>query len=300
MVDFTHFGGIYLTSSGGGAIAAGTITDGDNDDTFDTGDLDTFGFQYIGTTQLTVLGPGGLPGGQVTVPVFSLNGANPGTEYRIYYPTSDTYAFPLTLPLVTPGDFAFCFAAGTRITTPAGTEAVEALNPGDLVRTASGKDVPVKWIGRQTLFPRFAKADQTFVRVASGALGPAMPDTDLTLTADDGLILDGLVVNAGALVNGTTIAYLPAAELNASETVYHVETEDHDVILANGAPAETFIDYAGRAAYDNHDEYLALYGAERIITEMALPRISSSRMVPEEIRNRLRCLSPTTDQARVA
>ncbi len=37
------------------------------------------------------------------------------------------------------------------IATPDGETAVEALSIGDLVMTASGEQVPVKWIGRQTI-----------------------------------------------------------------------------------------------------------------------------------------------------
>ncbi|MEY8842593.1 hypothetical protein AB9K41_26480, partial [Cribrihabitans sp. XS_ASV171] len=68
---------------------------------------------------------------------------------------------------------------------------------------------------------------------------------------------------------------------------YHVETEDHDVILANGAPAETYVDYIQRRAFDNYAEYLELYDEERTIPEMPLPRISAARLVPGGIRARL-------------
>jgi hypothetical protein len=100
-------------------------------------------------------------------------------------------------------------------------------------------------------------------------------------------VIDGLVVNASALVNGSTIDWLPASELPEQLTVYHVETEAHDVILANGVPTETFIDYRDRQSFDNYGEYLDLYGCERIIPEMPRPRISSRRQFPAAIRERL-------------
>ena len=50
---------------------------------------------------------------------------------------------------------------------------------------------------------------------------------------------------------------------------------------------ESVIDAAGRAAFDNCQEYLDLYGAERIIPEMDRPRISSRRLVPHAIKDRL-------------
>lgn len=101
------------------------------------------------------------------------------------------------------------------------------------------------------------------------------------------MILDGMVINASALVNGTTIDFVPMSEVPDQVTYYHVETEAHDVIFANGAPAETFVDYFGRRGFDNHQDYIDLYGAERIIPEMRQPRISAGRLLPEKIKARL-------------
>ncbi|TNF23183.1 MAG: Hint domain-containing protein [Rhodobacteraceae bacterium] len=181
-----------------------------------------------------------------------------------------------------------CFGAGTLIATPRGETAVESLRIGDLVRTTSGRVVPVTWVGVQTVSTLFTPPERLRpVRIKAGALGQGLPHSDLTVTADHGMVIDGLVITASALVNGTTIDFVPLADLATRFTVYHVETEDHDVILANGAPAETFIDYIGRKAFDNFAEYLALYGAERIIREMPNPRISASRLVPLGIKARL-------------
>lgn len=183
---------------------------------------------------------------------------------------------------------AMCFGAGTLIATPEGARAVEDLAIGDLILTADGNVVPVKWMGRQTVLPAFAPIRTRPVLISAGALGDGLPLRDLMVTADHGMIIDGLVVNASALVNGTTIRYRTAAELQSAEVFYHIETDGHEVILAEGAASETFIDYAGRKAFDNHDEYLALYGADRVIAEMDRPRISTPRLLPPALRARLK------------
>lgn len=182
----------------------------------------------------------------------------------------------------------FCFLAGTRIAVPGGERRVEDLCIGDLVTTAEGQAVPVKWLGRQevqtggdtTLHARLAP-----VLITAGTLGT---HSDLYVSADHGMCVDGHVINASALVNGSTIRFAGRADLPEAFTYYHVETEHHDVILANGSPAETFVDAAGRAAFDNHQEYLDLYGTERVIPEMPRPRISAARHVPQPIKARLR------------
>ena len=176
-----------------------------------------------------------------------------------------------------------CFGEGTLITTPAGDVAVEELRVGDAVLTSDGRAVPVTWIGRQTLAPRFLRL--RLIRVAAGALGEGLPLRTLCLTADHAVMLDGLLINAGALVNGTTIA--DVGDLPERITLYHVETEAHDIILAEGVPAETYIDYAGRRVFDNYAEYVALYGEERGIVENPAPRVTSARMLPPAIRARL-------------
>jgi len=180
-----------------------------------------------------------------------------------------------------------CFLAGSRIATPRGETVVEALEIGDLVLTASGRAVPVAWVGRQTVSRLRHGAHMQPVRIRAGALGGGLPESDLEVIADHGMVIDGYVINASALVNGDTIAFVPMEELSESFKVYHVETEDHDVIFANGAPAETFIDYLGRRAFDTYGEYLKLYGYERVIPEQPLPRISSARLVPKAITDRL-------------
>lgn len=88
-------------------------------------------------------------------------------------------------------------------------------------------------------------------------------------------------------MNGTSIDWVPIDELPNQVTYYHIETEYHDVILANGAPAETFVDVVGRMHFANYQEYLDLFGAERIIPEMTCPRISSRRLLPNAIKARL-------------
>jgi hypothetical protein len=177
-----------------------------------------------------------------------------------------------------------CFAAKTLIETSDGPVMVEDLQIGTNLATAEGGIVPVKWIGRQTVSTRFGPAERLMpVRFAAGSLGEGLPHTDLTVTADHGMLLDGVICHAGALVNGTTITRVPLAEMGESYTVYHIETEAHEIILANGAPAETFIDNVSRRVFDNFAEFEALYGDVPEMEELPYPRAMSARQVPGKI-----------------
>lgn len=186
------------------------------------------------------------------------------------------------------GPYPVCFATGTMIATPAGECAVEDLRIGDTVLTADGQTTTVRWMGRQTIHKAFGPAERLRpVRLARDALGTDLPHTDLVVTADHALLLDGVLCNASALVNGRDIVREPLAALPERVTYWHVETEGHAVILANGVAAETFVDLVSRHAFDNFAEYRALYGETASIPELSYPRALSARQVPASIRTAL-------------
>ncbi|MFV1877228.1 Hint domain-containing protein [Nioella sp.] len=273
----------------GYSAALGWIPDEDGDGQFETGDTDTggnwggFSPTEFGAFVGTVIMVNSLLQ-NVVLPVFQA-----ASGYRVLNPYPEPITFPSTLPAINAGaSFAFCFAEGTMISTPSGETAVEALRIGEDVLTADGRAVQVRWIGQQTLFPRFAPAARLRpVRIAAGALGDGQPRSDLTVTADHGMLVEGVICHAGALVNGTTITRVPLAEMGESYTVYHIETEAHEIILANGAPAETFIDNVSRRVFDNFAEFEALYGDVPEMEELPYPRAMSARQVPERLKAKL-------------
>ncbi|MBW4975592.1 Hint domain-containing protein [Roseovarius mucosus] len=224
-----------------------------------------------------IIAAGLNPANQVGIDVVTAAGA----DQSIARVTDGEDTFETQTP--SPGE-PNCFFAGSRIATPSGMKAIEELAVGDQIMTASGRIVPIVWLARQTLSTKFGRPDALPVRIMAGALGEGLPIADLTLTADHAVVIDGVLVNAGVLVNGTTIVTVPLTELENSYTVYHIEIDEHDVILAEGLPTESFVDYTGRDAFDNHAEYLAMYGGDRLIREMALPRITARRLMPPSLR----------------
>jgi hypothetical protein len=189
-------------------------------------------------------------------------------------------------------DIPVCFLAGTMIACPDGERAVETLAIGDLVLTSDSRAVPVRWVGRQTLSTFFGMPEgRRPVCIAAGALGDNLPVDDLRLTTDHALLIDDVLVQAGALVNGSTIRRIPPSDLGERFVVYHVETENHEVILAEGAPAETFVDNISRRHFDNYAEFAALYGDQAPIVELDQPRAMSARQVPRAIRERLAAIA---------
>ena len=70
-------------------------------------------------------------------------------------------------------------------------------------------------------------------------------------------MIDGVLVPAELLVNGTTITRDETREYDELE-FFHVKLESHDVIYAEGAPAETLVEVNEFAV--NFADYLRQYG----------------------------------------
>ncbi|MCI4679647.1 Hint domain-containing protein [Rhodoblastus acidophilus] len=180
----------------------------------------------------------------------------------------------------------FCFMAGTLVRTPAGEAAIETLKRGDLVLTCEGIAKPVNWIGRQTISLRFADPLRVLpIRVRAGALDENVPARDLLVSPDHALLVDDVLIHAGALVNGTSIT----RETNVPKifVYYHVELDEHSLIFAENTPAETFVDNVERLNFDNWAEFEALYPQGKAVEELPYPRAKARRQVPMALRVRL-------------
>ena len=181
---------------------------------------------------------------------------------------------------------ATCFMAGTMVRTPDGEIAVEALERGDLVLTSDGQARPVIWLGLQTISTVFADPIRVWpIRIKAGALAENVPSRDLLLSPDHAVLVDGALIQAGALVNGTSIV----RETTVPQVFiyYHVELDDHSLVLAENTPAETFIDNVDRLAFDNWAEHEAAYPDGKPLVEMPYPRAKAYRQVPSSVRARL-------------
>ena len=146
-------------------------------------------------------------------------------------------------------DRVICFLAGTKIATPSGHRAVEQLAVGDPVATAGGVVRPITWIGTgRVLATRGQRNAATPVIVCKGALGPNLPFADLRVTKGHALWFDGVLIPVEFLVNHRTILWDDRAQEVA---IYHIELATHDVLLANGAPAESYRDDGNRWLFHN-------------------------------------------------
>ncbi len=150
-----------------------------------------------------------------------------------------------------------CFVTGTKIFNVEGTlnVPVEELRVGDKVRTLGGALREISWVGSRTLACRELPDPSGAwpVQVLANAFEPGVPVRDLRMSAGHlvlvGADLDGnggCLVPVVSLLNGTTILRSPVDEV----TYWHVELDTHDILLAEGLPAESYFEWGNRAFFD--------------------------------------------------
>ena len=144
-----------------------------------------------------------------------------------------------------------CLTAGTLVDTPDGPRAVETLKVGDLVTTLDHGPRPVLWIHSETLHfgPGGADETQRPIRIQRGALGPGLPARPLSVSPQHRLLVASPI--AGRMF-GAREVLVPAAKLRGLPGIgpdrsaalvryLHLFFGTHEVLLAEGAPVESFL-----------------------------------------------------------
>lgn len=161
-----------------------------------------------------------------------------------------------------------CFASATRISTPSGYTLAGDLQVGQLVTTQNGPK-PIRWVGRRTVDSSMIADDARFqpVCISQGALGNGLPTQDLRVSRQHRVmarspIAQRMFGQPEILLAAIRLTDLPGIYVDTSVrdmTYVHILLDEHEVIFAEDAPAETLLlgDYAhaglGSAAIEEID-----------------------------------------------
>jgi len=173
----------------------------------------------------------------------------PGTDLSVIGIVANTSSTPHT----SLGANIVCFGHNTRIATPSGPVPVQSLKPGDLVVTGEGEAQPILWTGKRRVAGRGRLAPIVF---APNAMGN---DRKLVLSRQHRVLAGGwqaellfgsasVLVKAKDLVNGTSIRQVEMRWI----TYYHILLDGHQVVYAEGVPAESF--HPGASAISSLDQ----------------------------------------------
>ncbi len=149
---------------------------------------------------------------------------------------------------------AACYARGTRILTARGQIPVERLVVGELVPgLLCGRMLQIRWLGRRSFVPARHRRPQDLqpILVEAGAFGDGRPHRDLLLSPDHAVFAGGALIPIRYLLNGASVRWTVRQRIE----YWHVElqAEDggpvHDIVLADGLEAESYLDTGNRPAF---------------------------------------------------
>lgn len=197
----------------------------------------------------------------------------PKRTYEVAALREDTSLFigQSTAPAIPLFENAFsAFTHGSLIQTTMGPIAVEDLQPGDMVQTASGEPAELTWVGTSTFSPADAGKRTPLIRIMPDALGQSRPERSLTVGPGARIlhtppalrgVADGkqLLTPASKLVDGVNVIEIAPP---TPTRLFHICLSRHAVINVDGIEMETF--HPGAAAprevsHSLRDRFISLF-----------------------------------------
>ena len=150
-------------------------------------------------------------------------------------------------------DITKCFLLGTNILTSKGEKSVESLSVGDEVVAICNNgriNRKIVWIGKTDISVDQGKNrnDLYPVCIKAHAFGLNKPHRDLYLTPEHTVYIDGGLIPVRMLVNGRSIVIDKSRD---KFQIYHVETEQHSILLSENLMTESYLNTDDKYLFDN-------------------------------------------------
>ncbi len=149
----------------------------------------------------------------------------------------------------TPGTSNLCFTHGTLLDTPFGPRRIEQLKPGDCLTTKDNGPQEIQWIWARRRSRDEIRTNPVLasILIAKGALGDGLPRNDLRLSRHHRIMLTSkiaqrmygkpeVLVAAKDLIKFKGIQTAP---VTGEVIYYHILMKRHEILYADGAPAES-------------------------------------------------------------
>lgn len=185
-----------------------------------------------------------------------------------------------------------CFLAGSMILSSEGDIAVEDIEIGDQVVTFDWKNNKnvmrlVIWVGKTHVNVRSHLPDDEAgypVRILKDAIADGVPYKDMLITAEHSLFFNGKFVPARMLVNGRSIFFDKSI---TSYDYYHIETQNHSVIMADGMLTESYLDTGNRHTFQQDGKVVSIGGSLNLTWDDAAAPLGVNREFAEPLSRRI-------------
>lgn len=245
-------------------------------------------------SDIFIFGSGGVNGGYYAI-------SEPNVDFSKYTYTNHSHGYPNYWTVTSPQgtatvlpffdgsenyDFDPCFLAGTEISVCGSLQKVEDLAVGgqiDIFVDGTAKQQTISWVGKsvRTVNSSFPDDEAGYpIRILKDAISDGVPFKDMLITAEHCLFFDGKFVPARMLVNGRSIYFDKSI---TSYDYYHIETEAHSVIMADGMLTESYLDTGNRHAFTQKGNVISIGGSRNLTWDDAAVPLDVSREFVEPL-----------------
>ncbi|MDI2091328.1 Hint domain-containing protein [Commensalibacter oyaizuii] len=181
------------------------------------------------------------------------------------------------------GSNVSCFLAGTLIETVSGGRPVEQLTVGDEVIVYKDRvktHRKVVWTGYNHVKVNsnvFSDITNYPIRILKNAIADNVPFKDLLVTSEHCLFIEDKFIPVRMLVNNSTIFY---DKTITEYTYYHFETDDHSIVVADGALTESYLDTGNRSNFISDTNVISIVNKnKRWGQDSAAPLVTAREIV---------------------
>jgi len=151
------------------------------------------------------------------------------------------------------------------------------------ITNINGEKLDIIWVGKSRCNVRNHLPDDEAgypVRILKEAISDGVPFKDMLITAEHCLFFDGQFVPARMLVNGRSIFFDKSI---TSYDYYHIETEDHSVIMADGMLTESYLDTGNRSTFFQKGNVVSIGSSRNLSWDDAAVPLTVSRETIEPL-----------------
>jgi hypothetical protein len=176
--------------------------------------------------------------------------------------------------IAAPAQGITCFVSGTMLLSLRGEVPVEELRAGDQILTMHGMPSRQRLVRVRRSHIDLARQPDPMalapILIKTDALMPGAPIRDLRVSPGQGILLDGCLVPARLLVNGTTIVQ----ESQDTDVTYHyLWLKAHGLLIADGALTESSFEDGGRRDFGTAANIASIVRGQPGNNEEATPAV---------------------------